>query len=209
MIKAVITDFDGVIRHWTQQKTHAVEAQCKLDKGTLQAICFQPELLKPAIVGECTKEEWFRRAHACLQERFGLGIADHYIKAWQNELYHIDHALIAEYQQLFPKAHLALATNATTGFPQELADAGLTHQFDSVFNSSAMGVAKPARHYFHAVLMSLGVAASEVIFIDDSERNVATAREMGIMSVHYKQRSQVVGDLTDMALKASLLAESV
>ncbi|EAR11291.1 HAD-IA family hydrolase [Reinekea blandensis] len=204
MIKAVITDFDGVLRHWTRDKTGAVEAHCKLSPGTLSAICFQKDLLEPAIRGTCTKDVWFEQAHERLKTRYGQGIADNYLEAWKTERYRIDHDLLARYRELFPEANLVLATNATSGLPAELNDADLSMAFSAMFNSSAMGVIKPERQYFQAVLMSLGLTAREVVFIDDSSTNVQAAAELGIPTVHYRSQTQVVNDLTDLALQSCL-----
>lgn len=203
MIKAVITDFDGVIRHWTRDKTGAVEAQCKLAPRTLSSVCFHPDLLEPAIRGHCTKEQWFDRAHECLLARYGQGVADAYLEAWKTERYQIDADLLTQYQSLFPDAQRVLATNATSGLPTALADAGLASAFRVVFNSSAMGVIKPEKQYFQAMLMSLGLNAREVLFIDDSATNVAAARELGIAAIHYRTREQVVKQLTEYAMQNS------
>jgi len=43
-----------------------------------------------------------------------------------------------------------------------------------------MGVAKPDQNYFRAILASLGLAAAEVLFVDDKPQNVASARSVGI-----------------------------
>lgn len=205
MTKVVITDLDGVIRHWTRIRTAEVEAHCQLPAGTLGDICFQPDLLLPAITGQNTREGWFESAHAALTRRYGHGIAERYIDAWRNEHYRIDQELLDQFRNLFPDAQLALATNATTALPIELAAAGLTGQFDAVFNSSAMGVAKPAHHYFYAVLMSLGVAAAEVVYIDDSLANVEAARKLGMPSFHFRNRAELLSVLTQHALKSSVL----
>lgn len=49
--------------------------------------------------------------------------------------------------------------------------------FDAVFVSSEMHAAKPSRDYFEMIIKQQGLHPSEFLFIDDSKRNVAAARE--------------------------------
>jgi putative hydrolase of the HAD superfamily len=205
MVKVVITDFDGVVRHWDNRATRKVEEDCKLPAGTLSAICFSKDLLHPAINGQVTKEQWFENAHAKLKAQYGQGVADHYIQAWHANAFSIDTELLACYREYFPEAKLALATNATSGLHGELRAAKLEHSFDFVFNSSAMGVAKPKKQFFYAMLISMGVKPAEALFIDDSLTNVMAAKELGISSLHFDNRSKVMESLTHHALQASLV----
>ncbi len=206
MIQAIITDFDGVIRHWQNDQTAQVEAQCKLPAGTLSSLCFDPELLLPAITGKVSFEQWQDNAKAKIQKIYGLGVAEHYIEAWQRNGYRIDHDLIMKYRDYFPDAHVILATNATSRLPQELRDANLNSSFYQVFNSSAMGVAKPQKQFFSALLMSLGLSAKQTLFIDDSIGNVQSAKQLGMNAVHYDSRTQVLSQLEHLSLQYSMLA---
>lgn len=57
---------------------------------------------------------------------------------------------------------------------------GYDDQFDQSFYSCEIGVAKPDPMYFTAILDRLGVAAGEVLFIDDNQANVDGARSVGL-----------------------------
>jgi putative hydrolase of the HAD superfamily len=205
MFKAVITDFDGVLRHWNNDKTRKVEADCKLEFGTLSRICFSEDLLQPAITGKSTFESWVNSVRERLIKAYGLGVAEHYVEAWLTADYSIDYDLIKQYRELFPETRLVLATNATSRLPLELRNAKLDLAFDSVYNSSAMGVAKPKTLYFQAMLMSMGFTAKEVIFIDDSPANVQAAKSLGITSCLYNGRSELLESLTSISLQASVM----
>jgi len=206
MIKAVITDFDGVIRHWNGDGIAQVEHECKLPEGTLSAYRFTPDILQPAITGKIPFEGWAKLVYQRIEKRYGLGIAERFSDAWLACSYKIDHDLIAQYRSLFPEARIALATNATSRLPSEMANANLDGLFDCVYNSSAMGVAKPSLQYFQAVLMSMGLSAKDVIFIDDSLDNVMAARKIGIESFHFESRSQIKESLMLYSLHESALS---
>jgi putative hydrolase of the HAD superfamily len=55
--------------------------------------------------------------------------------------------------------------------------------FDRLFFSDETGRAKPDPAAYRAVLDAMEVAPSETLFVDDKERNLAPARELG-MEVH-------------------------
>ena len=55
-------------------------------------------------------------------------------------------------------------------------------EFDSIFNFSEIGLAKPDKRIYEYVLEKLGVGAGEVLYIDDSDGNVDVARGGGLRS---------------------------
>ena len=206
MIKAVVTDFDGVIRHWRNDKVQAIERRCKLAHGTLLAYCFEPEAMRAALLGQHSYNQWLTQIQLAIEDRYGNLIAEHTIEAFCSAEYDIDHDLLTTYRHLFSGAKLALATNATQRLPLELKEAGLHGSFDHIFNSSAMGVVKPERGFYHGLLITMGLAPQETLFIDDNADNVAAAEKAGMVTVHFQTRSQLLNDLTRLAFQHSLLA---
>jgi putative hydrolase of the HAD superfamily len=57
--------------------------------------------------------------------------------------------------------------------------------FDTLLFSCELGETKPSRKAFEAALTRLGAAPDRVFFVDDSSRNVDTARAMGLRAVVY------------------------
>ena len=56
----------------------------------------------------------------------------------------------------------------------------IDYYMDACYLSYQLGVMKPDTEFFHRVLMTEKIIASETLFIDDGPRNVATASQMGI-----------------------------
>ena len=52
--------------------------------------------------------------------------------------------------------------------------------FDKEFYSCRLGTQKPLESYFHAILKDIEVAPNSVLFIDDHQVNVDSARSVGI-----------------------------
>lgn len=205
MVKAVVTGFDGVICHWQPHKTRKVELDCKLEPGTFLHIRNSKDLLGPALLGQMTFNRWVDNVRERLIKRYGLGVAEHYVQAWRASEAKIDHALLNKFRELFPEARIVLAANSTNELPAQLARFGLTDSFDTVFNSSAMGVAKPAKQFFQAMLISMGMTAKDVLYVDDRPENVQTAKALGIPSYLYQSRAELAKQLTEKSLDACML----
>lgn len=62
---------------------------------------------------------------------------------------------------------------------------GYSGLFDREFYSCRMGIAKPASAYFHSIVEELGVPPTTVLFLDDHEVNVSSAREAGLNAVRF------------------------
>lgn len=56
--------------------------------------------------------------------------------------------------------------------------------FDEIFLSFEMGVVKPDRRIFEAVMQRCDVTPQDIFFIDDSQRNCEGARQCGITAFH-------------------------
>lgn len=68
--------------------------------------------------------------------------------------------------------------------------------FDFPVFSSEVHLIKPDPEIFYYTLQSVGVRASEALFIDDRDANIQTARSLGIAAILYKSVSQLHQDLT-------------
>lgn len=67
-------------------------------------------------------------------------------------------------------------------WPRLMAETGLDEMLDYHFASHLMGRIKPDPESFEYVLQRLNCKASSVLFLDDNEINVASAREIGMVA---------------------------
>ena len=58
--------------------------------------------------------------------------------------------------------------------------------FKKCFISYEMKMLKPSEAFYKAVMKEVGLPSSEMLFIDDSQKNVEAAIEAGLPAVHYK-----------------------
>ena len=192
MLQAILTDLDGVIRHWNSDALNALEERLGLARGHLFGICFEQNILSQAVTGQISDRAWRATVQAQLASSISKTNAKELVKIWTNSEIHIDLKIIEIYRHYFPEASIVLTTNATTRLHADLKNQGLDNYFDKIMNSSELGVAKPAQAFFIEVLNKLDVRKDAVIYIDDSAANIEAARELGIRSHHYQNHQGLV-----------------
>ena len=87
---------------------------------------------------------------------------------------------------------------------------GLVEEFDQIFASCELGVAKPSAAFFSAIQEHLKVPTSSLCLIDDSERNVAAARGAGWRGVWYRGLNDIaaIEGESQQSLQPMLTAEA-
>lgn len=150
----LLLDLDGVLRSFPPLAPELAE------------IAFEPALLHRAVTGEITDEQW----------RLEVG------RDWASTPGEVIPEALALVRAARGQCFVALLSNATTRLESDLAALGLDREFDAVFNSARLGVAKPDPEIFRRVLDELGYRTG--VFCDDTEENVKAAREAGLDGVH-------------------------
>jgi 2-haloacid dehalogenase len=72
--------------------------------------------------------------------------------------------------------------------------------FDGIVVSGREGLVKPDPRIFALFLTRFGFAAEEVLFIDDSERNVIAARAAGMQAIHFVDGVDLTAELSARGL---------
>lgn len=72
---------------------------------------------------------------------------------------------------------------------------GLSRWLRWSFVSCDLGLRKPDPKAYREVLRRLGTEAPECVFVDDQERNVLAARELGMIGLHFEGVDRLQGQL--------------
>ncbi|MFL5779545.1 MAG: HAD family hydrolase [Chloroflexota bacterium] len=72
--------------------------------------------------------------------------------------------------------------------------------FDGIVISGEVRVAKPDERIFMHLLDHHGLAASETVFIDDSEANAAAAASLGLIAIHFEGAGPLRRELETLGL---------
>ncbi|MEV1173198.1 HAD-IA family hydrolase [Nonomuraea sp. NPDC049784] len=177
---AVLSDLDGVLRHFD----HAAQADIEARYGLpLMKTALDPELIMPPTLGQVTEEQWLESIVVALggDERARQAVTEFAgIRYWVDEEVR---ALLARAQQHVP---VVIVTNAMDRLEEQLDLLGLTHFADDVVSSARVGVAKPDRRIYEIAAERAGVEPERCLFVDDRLPNVDAARALGMTGVHYR-----------------------
>ncbi|RIQ31183.1 HAD-IA family hydrolase [Jiangella rhizosphaerae] len=194
LIDVLLLDLDGVVRHFDPAATEAIEKRCGLPPGKLHETAFEPRLLQSVVTGGITRAQWVDH----VAETVGPVAAT----AWATQRPSVDREVLGLVRRLrVAGVRVGLLTNGTDRIAAELAELRIADDFDHVFNSAEIGVAKPDLRIFMHVLRVLGVSRSSVLFLDDSAANVRGAGAVGMRAHLFTS----VSDLTDACKAYRLL----
>ena len=106
-------------------------------------------------------------------------------------------ALFDYYRGLHARGiRLAICTNNVREWePLWRAKLPIDEIFETVVDSAFVGVRKPDPAIYAIALERLELPAGECVFIDDLERNVVAARELGFATVHFADTEQAIAEL--------------
>lgn len=191
MLKALLTDLDGVIRIWRPTQDSAAESAVGLPSGAIKRIAFAADLLQPAITGKLTDDAWRQQIAERLAVQYPTLDVARAVAIWSEPCGEVDAAMIELLRQVRRHCPICLVTNATSRLPVDLAQLGIRNEFDHIINSSAIGWAKPQPEIFRAALQAVDVPATAALFVDDTVKNVKAAQALGIPSHHYQTHAQL------------------
>jgi len=99
---------------------------------------------------------------------------------WEANVGHVDTEMLAVLRAVRRHCPAVVLSNGTTRLRRDLHALDLYDEFDSIFNTAELGVAKPDPEVFRVVLDELDTPACDALFIDDLEPNVEGARSVGL-----------------------------
>lgn len=174
MIRCVLFDLDGVVRHFDPGHLESVEQRHRLEPGLLQRAAFEHDLITRVTTGVITRAQWTVAIGDSVGSRSAAA-------EWLSGPATVDGEIVDLARQLRRDGLLtAILTNGTDTIPTEMSETGLDTEFDAIFNSAEIGVAKPHPNAFRHVCHELEVQPYEVFFTDDSPAKLAGAIELGM-----------------------------
>lgn len=189
----LVIDLDGVVRLWNPQHVTDIERRHGLPVGSLFGAAFADNRLSAAITGQVTDAQWRAGVVAALLQEHGAVAAQRAVAEWSALPGEVSapvlHIVRGERQR---GRTVALASNATDRLSSDLGRLGLDREFDAVFNSSAIGFAKPDQRVFTHIVASLDVPPHRCLFVDDTAANVAAASRAGLSAHQYRTPEELM-----------------
>ncbi|WP_461635325.1 HAD family hydrolase [Glutamicibacter soli] len=180
MIRAVVFDLDGVIRHFLPDPVVEIERRHALDIGSLNATAFSQPLLTEVTTGRISRAEWVHEIGRT------LGAYDA-AEEWGKMSPQPDPAMLELTDELRSRGTIvAILTNGTDTIPTEVKAQGIQQHVDYVFNSATIGYIKPDQRVFQHIIDALGLEGPEIFFTDDSSSKLGGAVDLGFVTHHFK-----------------------
>jgi putative hydrolase of the HAD superfamily len=184
--RAVIFDWGGVMEDLpTEADVAAWERRLGLAAGVLPQVLWG-EVWRKLEVGAITDEDYAQ--HIADQ----LGLPDQEAALDFLQLFYtadrLNQPVIRAARVLRGSYQVAVLSNAFPTQREVIRDhygIDVHAEFDVYVNSAEVGLSKPDPSIYHLTLERLGVAPEQAIFLDDSLRNVDSARQLGMHAIHF------------------------
>ena len=135
-----------------------------------------------------------------LSHRYGLHIHDSIsdeFKKWKGLAANPD--ILALVQEIKAKGFkTAILSNVIEPTYNVLNQAGYYDYFDEVIASCKVGFAKPDIEIYNLALNQLNTTAHESVFIDDKQRNLDPAAEMGLATILAENPAQIITSVREL-----------
>ena len=195
-IKAFVFDCGGVLLRDGDLSAYDLwENRLGLGSGELASRLWQGETWARAARGELTERQFWMQAG----QELGLG-NDDLVDALREDLWGtwvVDEKVLAIIDVLRERYRVAMLSNATDALEELLEKRyQIADRFETVVNSSRVGVAKPDARIYQTMLQALDVEAKEVIFVDDRAENVAAAAGVGMHIIWYVHAAELERQLS-------------
>jgi len=183
--KFILSDLDGVIRTYPDERVHLIEQKYGLKPGAIFSAAFEKKLLSKAVCGIMTDEEWRLETARSLSTVYGEEIAYEATHEWSNFSGNIDRCYLEYIESRFPGVPIAVLTNGTSRLNRDLAELNVESGFFRIFNSAEIGVCKPDKRIYEHVINQLKCNPEEILFVDDSLSHILAASDLGMITCHY------------------------
>ena len=191
IMKAIIFDMGGVLVDLDADACRNAfkEGLGFMEIDTILDPCHQMGIIGDMEEGKVTAEEF--REYVMARSREGVKAAD-VDAAFYKILVGIAPEKVELLKRLSKDYDLYILSNnnpVIIPYAEKLfEDAGFSMKtgFKKCYISSQMKMIKPSADFFKAVMNDIGIPASEMLFIDDSQRNVDASVATGLPALYYK-----------------------
>jgi len=175
-LKTLVFDADGVVIVPPHQFMTHYKEEMGLEPDSLSE--FFGGVFQECLVGRADLKE----AVVPFLPRWGWsGTVEDFLRRWFEEEHHINKPLIEVVGKLRQEGYrCVVATNQERHRLSYMCEQmGFSRLFDGVFGSVDVGAVKPTYEFYERVTKLLDVETEEIVFWDDTERNVDGARAYG------------------------------
>jgi len=194
MVKTIIFDIGGVIVDLDYKQVCAPLVELSgWDTASVREQVENGPIVIAAMKGLIEPREFHRLL--CLELGISIGY-DLFVKIWVR-LLSDNKGIEQTIRELKSKFNLVLASNTDhIHFNFCVNNFSILSCFETRFISYDMGLLKPDPEYFHQVLRGLDQPLDEILFIDDRQENVESAKSVGITALRFSSNENLKTELS-------------
>jgi glucose-1-phosphatase len=198
-IKAVIFDLGNVLLNFNAKKSAKCFAKaCKVPFNDVWEHFFISPTEKAYTRGEITSREFYKHSMQALKVPVTYKVFSHY---W-NDIFWENEGMEDVLKKL--KRHYPLYLISNTNklhFDHIKKNFKILRHFKKTFPSHEVGHRKPSPEIYQTVLKKIRLAPGQTVFVDDVEKFVTGAREVGMHAIQFRTPLQLVRDLRKLDVK--------
>lgn len=201
MIKAIIFDYDGVIRHMNIERARETSKKIGFDFEELMKMVWGNEASQELIRGKIDRDTWWKRVVSL--NRALKNVPQSFI--WDGIFTEpiIDYDVLSYIDGLYDQYSTAILSNADEKSKEMFVKEIGATRFHKIMTSSDFGVMKPDESVFVAALKKIGVDADECIFFDDKEKNASGAKKVGIHGFVFENLAKMKRTIEELSRQES------
>jgi HAD superfamily hydrolase (TIGR01509 family) len=199
MIKVILFDLGGVLVELTGVPIMLKWTNYQYDDETLWEAWLNSPAVRSFEIGSSTAEEFADQLIREMDLPVGKAEFIDRFRQWPKGLFPGVSSLI---QRLKNNYTLACLSNSNVlHWPILMKEMGLEKMFQYHFASHLMSKLKPDKESFEYVLQRLGCNASSVLFLDDNDINVKSAKEIGMIAYRVEGPQEIEHALRKAGVK--------
>lgn len=201
MIKAITFDLDGVyFPNSCKESFMAKVVDLGVEPSEVRRVFYQSdEMNEQYKLGKIGDQEFWTWA----AEEWKLAVSPIDLLEMLLDCYQPDQKVADTVRKVRAAGYKTLV--CSNNFPGRIAGLqkrfGFLDDFDGTAFSYELGVAKPSKEIFQALIDSAGVEPEEIIFSDDNEDRLSGAAELGIKTFVYKDFDQFMTELSKLGVQ--------
>jgi HAD superfamily hydrolase (TIGR01509 family) len=197
MIKAFLFDYDGVMTAGVDDKTPSEKLAKALGVTVEKASEWIMNVWAPYSCGLATEVETWNGIEAQYGQPIGPNQRDIWFK-WE-ELTPLPEMVELIKQVKAAGYKVGIVSNVFKETAEIIRSHGGYEHFDFVVLSYEVGSRKPEAKIYEAALAHLdGIAANEVIFLDDRERGTVGAEQLGIQTIQVTDHAKAIEQVQEL-----------
>ena len=114
-----------------------------------------------------------------------------------NGYFYLDEKIMDYLRSIKDKYQLYMFTSGAIQYADEI-HSQLTEIFKKIYSAAEMGVSKKDPESYRTIAKDIGAEPNEILFIDDSEGNVAAAKEAGLKAFVYKELEELKMEISEI-----------